>query len=114
MRFELLCAAACAALVTILPAQADTAQQAGMKTCAANWKTMPAGDKAKTKYNDYMSSCMKAPARPAPTMAMTPKPGAPMAMQAAGGKAKCKDGVIVSYKSRSGTCSGHKGVATWM
>lgn len=137
MRFEFLCAAACAAVLAILPAQAaDTAQQSTMKSCAATWKTMSAADKAKTKYSDYMSTCMKAPAKtaaaPAPAAAMTAKPaaasssmamtakpaassGSSMAMQAAsGGKAKCKDGTVVTYKSRSGTCSGHKGVATWM
>lgn len=123
MRFEILCAAACAAALTILPAQAaDTAQQTAMKTCAANWKTMPATDKAKTKYSDYMAGCMKTPAKTttaaatAASMAMTAKPasGSSMSMQAAGGKAKCKDGTVVTYKSRSGTCSGHHGVATWM
>jgi len=135
MRFEILCAAACAAMLAILPARAaDTAQQTTMKTCAANWKTMSAADKAKTKYSDYMSTCMKAPAAaPAASTAMTAKPAASssmamtakpaaggsmsssMSMQAAtGGKAKCKDGTVVTYKSRSGTCSGHKGVATWM
>ena len=136
MRFEFLCAAACAAILAVLPAQgADTAQQTAMKTCAANWKTMSAADKAKTKYADYMSTCMKAPAAPAASTAMTAKPAASssmamtakpaaassggsmsssMSMQAAGGKAKCKDGTVVTYKSRSGTCSGHKGVATWM
>jgi hypothetical protein len=123
MRFEFLCAAARAAVLAILPAQAaDTAQQSAMKSCAATWKTMPAGDKAKTKYSDYMSTCMKAPAKtaaapaPAAPMAMTAKPAhdSSMAMQAAGGKAKCKDGTVVTYKNRSGTCSGHKGVATWM
>jgi glucose/arabinose dehydrogenase len=119
MRFEILCAAACAAMLAILPAQAaDTAQQSAMKSCAATWKTKAAADKAKTKYSDYMSGCMKAPTKAtgaAPSMMMTAKPTAsPMAMQAAGGKAKCKDGVVVTYKSRSGTCSGHKGVATWM
>lgn len=135
MRFEFLCAAACAAVLAILPAQAaDTAQQSAMKSCAATWKTMSAADKAKTKYSDYMSTCMKAPAKTAaaPATAMTAKPaaatssmamtakpaassGSSMAMQAAtGGKAKCKDGTVVTYKNRSGTCSGHKGVATWM
>jgi hypothetical protein len=123
MRFGILCAAACAAMLAILPAQAaDTAQQSAMKSCAATWKTKPAGDKAKTKYSDYMSGCMKAPTRaagaaPAPSMAMTAKPAdhSSMAMKAdMGGKAKCKDGTVVTYKSRSGTCSGHHGVATWM
>ncbi|HEX4177067.1 MAG TPA: DUF3761 domain-containing protein [Rhizomicrobium sp.] len=126
MRFEFLCAAACAAVLAVLPAQAaDTAQQSAMKSCAATWKTMSAADKAKTKYSDYMSTCMKAPTKsaaapaPAAPMAMTAKPaassGSSMAMQAAsGGKAKCKDGTVVTYKSRSGTCSAHKGVATWM
>lgn len=95
---------------------ADTAQQTSMKTCAATWKTMSAADKAKTKYTDYMGTCMKgASAKPkavaAPAPAMT-KPATVTA--AAGGKAKCKDGTVVTYKSRSGTCSGHKGVATWM
>ena len=119
MRFGILCAAACAAMLAILPAQAaDTAQQSAMKSCAATWKTKPDGEKAKTKYADYMSGCMKAPTKgPAPSMAMTAKPAdhSSMAMKAdMGGKAKCKDGAIVSYKSRSGTCSGHHGVATWM
>jgi hypothetical protein len=123
MRTELLCAAACATILAILPAQAaDNAQQSVMKSCAANWKTMAAADKAKTKYSDYMSTCMKAPgttaaaAPPAPSMAMTTKSaeGSSMAMQAASGKAKCKDGTIVTYTHRSGTCSGHHGVDTWL
>ena len=33
-----------------------------MKSCAATWKTMSAADKAKTKYTDYMGTCMKASA----------------------------------------------------
>ena len=129
MRFEILCATAFAAILAILPAQAaDTAQQGAMKSCAATWKTMAAADKAKTKYSDYMSTCMKAPAKttaaatpaPAASTAMTAKPAAAsssssMSMQAAtGGQAKCKDGTVVTYKHRSGTCSGHHGVATWM
>ena len=99
---------------------ADTPQQAAMKGCAAKWKTVSAADKAKTKYTDYMGTCMKAPATaaaaPAPAMAM--KPAGAMAMKPAaamgGGQAKCKDGTTVTYKSRQGTCSGHKGVATWL
>jgi hypothetical protein len=50
-------------------------------------------------------------------MAMTAKPAAGNAMTMAapaGGQAKCKDGKVVTYKNRSGTCSGHGGVATWM
>ena len=107
---------------------ADTAQQTTMKTCAAQWKAVPAADQKKTTYKDYMSTCMKAPApaaaaaAPAPAMTMTAKPAAGTAMKMAapasakteGGKAKCKDGTVVTYKSRSGTCSGHKGVDTWM
>jgi hypothetical protein len=91
-----------------------------MKTCAASWSAKSAGDKAKAKYKDYMSTCMKTPATaaaaPAPAMAMKAKPA--MAMKAAapagGGSAKCKDGTTVTYKNRMGTCSGHKGVATWL
>jgi hypothetical protein len=107
---------------------ADTAQQGTMKTCAASWSGMAAGDKAKTKYKDYMSTCMKAPAPTAPgkTVAATPGPMPAMAgpaMKAAkpakaaaaeAGSAKCKDGKVVTYTHRSGTCSGHGGVATWM
>lgn len=122
MRSEVLCAAACAALLAILPARAaNTAQQTTMKSCAATWKTMSAADKAKTKYSDYMSSCMKTPAKTAAaapaasSMAMTAKPATSSgAAMATGGKAKCKDGTTVTYKNRSGTCSGHGGVATWM
>ena len=126
MRFEILCTMACAAMLAVLPARAaDTAQQTAMKNCAATWKTMPSADKAKTKYKDYMSTCMKEPANsmaaaPAASTAMTAKPASnSMSMSssdqmAAGGKAKCKDGTTVSYKHRSGTCSGHGGVATWL
>jgi hypothetical protein len=64
------------------------------------------------------STAMTAKPAASSSMAMTAKPAASgsssMSMQAAGGKAKCKDGTVVSYKSRSGTCSGHHGVATWM
>ena len=137
MRIQFLCAAACVAMIAVLPAQAaDTAQQTVMKTCAANWNAMSAADKAKTKHSDYMSTCMKAKpataAAPAASTAMTAKPAATPAASTAmtakpaaatsstamsastGGKAKCKDGTVVTYKNRSGTCSGHKGVATWM
>ena len=129
MRIAILCTFACAAMLAVPSVQAaDTAQQSAMKSCAATWKTMSAADKAKTKYSDYMSGCMKAPAKtttaatPASgssSMAMTAKPAASssssMSMQAAtGGQAKCKDGTVVTYKHRSGTCSGHHGVATWM
>jgi hypothetical protein len=132
---RLLFAAAVLSAAFVLPAgAADTAQQSSMKSCAATWKTMAAADKAKTKYTDYMGTCMKAPAAkaaaapaPAPSMAMSGKPAmasGPMNMASGsmkmaapkegGGSAKCKDGKTVTYKSRSGTCSGHGGVATWM
>ncbi len=112
---------------------ADTPQQTAMKSCAAKWKTVSAADKAKTKYQDYMATCLKTPtaaaATPAPAMAMKPAAaGGSMAMKPAaaggmakasgaadaGGSAKCKDGTTVTYKHRQGTCSGHKGVATWL
>ena len=128
MRNHFLFAAVCALAVAALPARAaDTAQQSAMKSCAATWKTMSAADKGKTKYTDYMSTCMKAPSKPAaaaaaptPAAAMTAKPAASssgsmmMAAPAGGGKAKCKDGTTVTYKNRQGTCSGHGGVATWL
>jgi hypothetical protein len=122
---------AAAALLALPAVAADTAQQTTMKTCAAKWKAVAPADQKKTTYKDYMSGCMKAPA-PAMTMAAKPAAAAPTmmmakptvaatkpatpgpAMTAAEGKAKCKDGTVVTYKSRSGTCSGHKGVATWM
>jgi hypothetical protein len=120
-----------AALGTVFAASsfaADTAQQSSMKTCAASWKSVSDADKKKTKYTDYMGTCMKAKPsamapsamamKPAPAMTMAAKPAtAPGAMKMAApasGSAKCKDGTVVTYKSRSGTCSGHKGVATWM
>jgi hypothetical protein len=122
-----LTAAAGIALFATSGFAADTAQQSSMKTCAASWKTKPDAEKKATKYTDYMGTCMKAPAMqpkqsaaaPAPAMAMTAKPAKAdkamkMAAPAGGGSAKCKDGTVVTYKKRSGTCSGHKGVATWM
>ena len=114
---------------------ADTPQQASMKSCAAKWSGMAAADKSKTTYKAYMSSCMKAPASTAaaapaamtakpvaaaPAAAMTAKPATPKATPAAAamksesGTAKCKDGKTVTYTHRSGTCSGHGGVASWM
>ncbi|HEY4076899.1 MAG TPA: DUF3761 domain-containing protein [Rhizomicrobium sp.] len=119
MRITVL-AAACMAAAFVLPAAAaDTAQQSNMKSCAASWKTVSAAEKAKTKYTDYMGTCMKAPtkaaAAPAAAMKAEAKPAAmKMAAPAGGGSAKCKDGKTVTYKNRSGTCSGHGGVATWM
>jgi hypothetical protein len=97
---------------------ADTQQQSNMKSCAAQWSGMAAADKSKTTYKAYMSTCMKAPASTAaaaPAPAMTAKPvAAPAAMKAQSGSAKCKDGKTVTYTHRSGTCSGHGGVASWM
>jgi len=123
MRIQALFTAAAICAAMALPASAaDTPQQTAMKSCAATWKTMSAADKAKTKYTDYMGTCMKAPAAPAAT-AMTAKPAMSgsmssssmmMAAPKGGGSAKCKDGTTVTYKNRSGTCSGHGGVATWM
>lgn len=101
-----------------LPAgAANTPQQTNMKNCAATWKTMSAADQAKTKYNAYMGTCMKSAAAPAAAMTAQPAPAASAmktAAPATGGSAKCKDGKTVMYKVRSGTCSGHGGVATWM
>lgn len=101
---------------------ADTAQQANMKSCAANWNGMSAAAKSKTTYKDYMSTCLKAPAAAATPAAMTTKPAAATtaamtsksAAKAESGSAKCKDGKTVTYTHRSGTCSGHGGVASWM
>ncbi|HEY0266915.1 MAG TPA: DUF3761 domain-containing protein [Rhizomicrobium sp.] len=127
MRTHIIVGLVAAAGIAVLSGQAmaaDTAQQSNMKSCAASWKTVSAADKKKTKYTDYMGTCMKAPKTaaapaPAPSMAMTAKPAKAekamkMAAPAGGGSAKCKDGKIVTYKDRRGTCSGHKGVATWM
>jgi hypothetical protein len=126
MRLHVLFATAALAAAFALPASgADTAQQTAMKSCAATWKTMSAADKAKTKYQDYMGSCMKdggksqaASSSMSSSMSMSAKPAAAGSMQmaapAGGGSAKCKDGTTVTYKHRSGTCSGHGGVATWM
>jgi len=125
---RLLLAAVIAAAAISSAQAADTPQQVSMKSCAATWKTMSGADKAKTKYTDYMGTCMKASAppkmvgaapAPAASMAMTAKPKASaansMKMAApSGGSAKCKDGTTVTYKKRQGTCSGHGGVATWM
>jgi hypothetical protein len=111
------------ALVTVLAAAgfaapghaADTAQQASMKSCAANWNGMSAADKSKTTYKSYMATCLKAPATKAVSTTMTAKPAAAStAMKAAAGSAKCKDGKTVTYTHRSGTCSGHGGVASWL
>ena len=127
MRLLLAAVIAAAAAAALSAQAADTPQQASMKSCAATWKTMSAADKGKTKYTDYMGTCMKkapaaAAAAPAPaaSMAMTAKPAAKaadsmkMAAPAGGGSAKCKDGTTVTYKNRQGACSGHKGVATWL
>lgn len=102
---------------------ADSAQQGTMKTCATRWKSVSDMDKKKTKYTDYMATCMKGPApgnamkaeaRPAAMNAEAKPAAMKMADHAGGGQAKCKDGKTVTYKRRSGTCSGHGGVAAWM
>ncbi|HEX4635038.1 MAG TPA: hypothetical protein VH189_02580 [Rhizomicrobium sp.] len=127
MRLHLLFATAAVAAAFALPVSAaDTAQQSAMKSCAASWSAMSAADKAKTKHQDYMSSCLKGGGKTAASssssmsssMSMSAKPAAAGSMAAAapggGGSAKCKDGTTVTYKHRQGTCSGHGGVATWM
>ncbi len=124
MQFAFALVAAIAAASFAGPGRAaDTAQQANMKSCAANWNGMSAVAKSKTTYKDFMSTCLKAPASTAAATpaAMTSKPAAattaamtakPAAKES--GSAKCKDGKTVTYTHRSGTCSGHGGVATWM
>ena len=125
MRLHALFAAAAVATIFALPATAaNTAQQTAMKSCAASWNAMSAADKAKTKHQDYMSSCLKgrgtaqAASSMSSSMSMSAKPAAAGSMQmaapAGGGSAKCKDGTTVTYKHRQGTCSGHGGVASWM
>jgi hypothetical protein len=124
-QFAIAVIAAALAAIAAPSHAADTAQQANMKSCAANWNGMSATDKSKTSYKAYMSTCLKAPAATTAAMtskpaaatpaAMTAKPAAPAAaMKAESGSAKCKDGKTVQYAHRSGTCSGHGGVATWM
>jgi len=103
---------------------AGTAQQANMKSCAANWNGMAAAAKSKTTYKAYMATCLKAPASTASATpaAMTAKPAAATtaamttksAAKSEPGSAKCKDGKTVTYAHRSGTCSGHGGVASWL
>ena len=105
MRSQILCATLIAFAATALPASAAISpQQSNMKNCAATWKSMSAADQGKTKYTAYMGTCMKGGG----------SVGVQTAVPATGGTAKCKDGKTVTYKSRSGTCSGHGGVATWM
>jgi len=126
-QFAIAFVAALAAVSFAVPGRAaDTAQQANMKSCAATWNGMAAAAKSKTTYKDYMSTCLKAPASSAAATpaAMTAKPAAatPAAMtakpaaaaKAEAGSAKCKDGKTVTYAHRSGTCSGHGGVASWL
>ena len=124
-QFAIAVVAAVAAVTFAAPGRAaDTAQQANMKSCAATWNGMAAAAKSKTTYKDYMATCLKAPASTAAATpaAMTSKPAAatPAAMtakpaaKAEAGSAKCKDGKTVTYTHRSGTCSGHGGVATWL
>jgi len=128
MRLCALFATAAIAAAFVLPASAaDTAQQTAMKSCNASWSAMSAADKAKTKHQEYMSTCLKGGAKPQAaaassssmsSMSMSAKPAASGSMAATapmgGGSAKCKDGTTVTYKHRQGTCSGHGGVATWM
>jgi hypothetical protein len=125
MRLHALFATAALAAAFALPVSAaNTAQQSTMKSCSASWSAMSAADKAKTKHQDYMSTCLKgggsasASSSMSSSMSMSAKPAAAGSMQmaapAGGGSAKCKDGTTVTYKHRQGTCSGHGGVATWM
>jgi len=114
MRCNAILVAALFSAATILPAlAADTAQQTAMKTCAAHWKAMSDADKGKTKYQDYMGTCLKDGGKSASSMSSSMSMSSAMKMDA-GGSAKCKDGTTVTYKKRQGTCSGHGGVATWM
>jgi hypothetical protein len=111
----ILVAALLSAAIAAPASAAETAQQTAMKTCAAHWKTMSDADKGKTKYQDYMGTCMKDGGKSASSMSsMSSASMSSSMMMDAGGSAKCKDGTTVTYKKRQGTCSGHGGVATWM
>jgi len=106
MRHHTLLVAASLVLAAATPASAaNTAQQTAMKNCSASWSAMSAADKAKTKHQAYMSSCLKDGGSASMSSSMS---------MSAGGTAKCKDGTTVTYKHRQGTCSGHGGVASWM
>ena len=116
MRCSAILAATLLSAVMAMPVlAAETAQQTAMKTCAAHWKAMSETDKGKTKYQDYMGTCMKDGGKSASSMSSMSSMSMSSSMKMdAGGSAKCKDGTTVTYKHRSGTCSGHGGVATWM
>ncbi|MFI6173837.1 DUF3761 domain-containing protein [Nocardia sp. NPDC051052] len=53
-----------------------------------------------SQYENVDKRCV-----PRPQQAATPPSGA---------TARCKDGAYSSSRHRSGTCSGHKGVAEWL
>jgi Protein of unknown function (DUF3761) len=118
-------AASVALSLLVSPAFVPAASADTMKNCAANWKAMPAADKAKTTYKNYSATCLKSGAAtpgPAPApMAMAPKPptgttaaAAPTGAAPAGATGLCKDGTYTMSKTHSGACSHHKGVAKWL
>jgi Protein of unknown function (DUF3761) len=56
-------------------------------------------------YQNSSGNCVPDPTQPDPSQPQSPPPGA---------TAKCRDGGWSFSQHRSGTCSGHGGVAQWL
>ena len=111
-----------AATVTLLAAPAFASSSVDtMMACASAWNGMSSIDKAKTTYDAFSTSCLKAhgpsgPNLPSSSGMALPAAGAtiPAAAIPGGSTGLCKDGSFTNATSHQGACSGHGGVGKWL
>lgn len=111
--------------LTACSAMAATDEVTARRTCINKWHSMSDAEMGSTRREDFVYKCEQAfstasssgsaliTMKPAAggSMAMKPAASSSMAMKAdSSGSAKCKDGIMVTYKQRQGTCSGHGGI----
>jgi hypothetical protein len=115
MRYAFVAALSALLLVQSAPIAAQTNADR-LRACAAEWNALKTagrtnGQSYQAFCKSYLSSPSAGPIQPRPSTRRTPNAGGPPP----GSTARCHDGTFTSViKGRSGACSGHGGVETWL
>jgi Protein of unknown function (DUF3761) len=93
------------AVVAPAPASAEPSVAGSALTSRAPAAPLPFIECGEGSYQNSSGNCVPDPTQPNPSQPPTPPPGA---------TAQCRDGDWSFSQHRSGTCSGHGGVAKWL